>query len=116
MSSEFEFINPYWDRVYASEEALISETGEQKQTDDASLAIIQRVMERVDLVIFLLDRLDLGEFQLQSGRLNRRKLARALVASIAERNRKRRENGLDEVNEVGLRAMEITLKELLSQK
>lgn len=117
MSSDFDFENPYWLRVYEFEQRYYDlDEFDRNQTDDASLSILHRTMERIDLVILLLDQLNVDRFRLKSGRLNRRELAKTLVALIAERNQKRRAGGFSEVHEVGLRAMEITLKELLSQK
>ena len=116
MSSNYDFENPYWSRVNTFEDRLDLGENDPQQTDRASLEILCRTMERIDLVLFQLDRLDIDHFRLKSGRLNRRKLARALINLIAERNERRRAQGLSVVHEVGLRAMEMTLKELFSQK
>jgi hypothetical protein len=117
MSSSFDFENPYWSRKFKASERLY-DGGEydKKQTDEASYEILNRTMARIDLVIFFLDRLNIDDFRLQTGRINRRKLSKTLVALIAKRNEQRRKSGLSQVHEVGLRAMEMTIKELFSQK
>ena len=116
MSSDFDFINPYWEKVAEAEDKFFSERGTLKQTDLADFSVLTRAMERVDVAVFFLERLNLDEFIFQSGRINLRKLARILIKLIAERNHTHRENGQGEVNEVGLRAMELTLKDLFLKK
>lgn len=120
MSSEFDMHNPHWSRVGDLEETFFSVNDETElpQTFNATWRLVQRSTDRFDLAIFLLERLNLEEFRFQSGRLNYRKIAKALNKSIAERNawEAGRRGGRGRVHEVGLRSMELTVKSLLEQK
>jgi hypothetical protein len=116
MSSDFDLINPYWVKMSDLEDVLDLSYLAEGHPMLATYHLIYRSMERVDLAIFYIERWDLAQFRFQSGRLNYRKMARELNELISHRNAVRRKAGQDEVHEVGLRAMELTIKSLFSQK